>query len=88
MKVIAYLLLFIPFFTIAQENKNSLLWQITNPNTNKTSYLYGTMHISGRLAFHLGEEFFSAITEVDAIALESNPIIWLDEIFNSKFEKI
>ena len=85
MKVIAYLLLFIPFFSVAQDSKNSLLWKITNPNTQKTSYLYGTMHISGRLAFHLGEEFFDAITEVDAIALESNPIIWLDEIFNSKF---
>ena len=43
------------------------------------------MHISGRLAFHLGEEFFEAITDADAIALESNPIIWLDEIFNSPY---
>ena len=85
MKQLTYLLLFLPLFSVGQENRNSLLWKITHPNTQKTSYLYGTMHISGRLAFHLGEEFFDAITEVDAIALESNPIIWLDEIFNSEF---
>ncbi len=83
--IITCLLIFISLLGITQENENSLLWKITNPNTQKTSYLYGTMHISGRLAFHLGEEFFDAITEVDAIALESNPIIWLDEIFNSKY---
>ncbi len=69
----------------SQNQQNSLLWKITNPNTQKTSYLYGTMHISGRLAFHLGEEFFDAIESTDAVALESNPIIWLDEIFASPY---
>lgn len=71
--------------TFAQDNQKSLLWKISHKNTEKTSYLYGTMHISGRLAFHLGEEFFEAIEEVDAVALESNPIIWLDEIINSPY---
>ncbi len=83
MKYFLIVFIIIPFFTFAQSNKKSLLWKITSPDSEKTSYLYGTMHISGRLAFHLGEEFFEAIKEVDAIALESNPIIWLDEIFNS-----
>ena len=84
MKIIALFIALIPIVLFGQQNQKSLLWKITNPTTEKTSYLYGTMHISGRLAFHLGEEFFEAITEVDAIALESNPIIWLDEIFNSE----
>jgi len=69
--------------SIAQTKEKSLLWEIKHPKSNKTSYIYGTMHISGKLAFHLGEEFFEAIESVDAIALESNPIIWLDEILNS-----
>jgi len=73
------------FFYFAQNQQKSLLWKITSPTTNKVSYLYGTMHISGRLAFHLGEEFFDAINSTDAIALESNPIIWLDEIFASPY---
>lgn len=71
--------------SIAQNNQKSLLWKISHKDSEKTSYLYGTMHISGRLAFHLGEEFFDAIEEVDAVALESNPIIWLDEIFASPY---
>ncbi len=78
-------ILFLNGVTNAQDNQKSLLWKITSPNTNKTSYIYGTMHISGRLAFHLGEEFFDAIESTDAIALESNPIIWLDEIFASPY---
>ena len=73
------------FVNIGQTNQKSLLWKISHKDTKKTSYLYGTMHISGRLAFHLGEEFFEAIEEVDAVALESNPIIWLDEIINSPY---
>lgn len=75
----------ITFLNVAQSNQKSLLWKISHKDSEKTSYLYGTMHISGRLAFHLGEEFFKAIEEVDAVALESNPIIWLDEIINSPY---
>lgn len=86
MKYILFSLLTLFTFNLfSQDSQKSLLWEITNPNTQKTSYLYGTMHISGRLAFHLGEEFFDAIEEVDAVALESNPIIWLDEIFASPY---
>ncbi len=43
------------------------------------------MHVSGRIAYHLGDEFFDALENVDAIALESNPIIWLEEILNSEY---
>jgi len=77
--------IFIAFLNFSQTNQKSLLWKISHKDSEKTSYLYGTMHISGRLAFHLGEEFFEAIEEVDAVALESNPIIWLDEIINSPY---
>jgi len=84
-----YLLLIVlsslTYLNFAQTNQKSLLWKISHKDTKKTSYLYGTMHISGRLAFHLGEEFFEAIEEVDAVALESNPIIWLDEIIKSPY---
>lgn len=64
--------------------QKGLLWEISKKGSTKKSYLYGTMHVSGKIAYHLGEEFFTAINQVDAIALESNPIIWLDEIFNSE----
>ncbi len=79
------LILSLHFQIFSQEQKSSLLWEIKHEKSQKTSYLYGTMHISGKLAFHLGEEFFEAIQSTDAVALESNPIIWLDEIFNSPY---
>lgn len=63
----------------------SLLWEISGNGLQKKSYLYGTMHVSGRIAYHLGEEFYQALNSVDAMALESNPIIWLKEINNSRF---
>ncbi len=69
----------------AQEKYKGLLWEISGNGLEEKSYLYGTMHVSGRIAYHLGEEFFKGLNEVDAVALESNPIIWLDEIVESKY---
>lgn len=63
--------------------QKGLLWEVSKPGSSKKTYLYGTMHVSGKIAYHLGEEFFKAINQADAIALESNPIIWLDDIFAS-----
>ncbi len=70
-------------FVFAQKYQ-SLLWEISGNGLKKKSYLYGTMHVSGRIAYHLGEEFYTALNGVDAMALESNPIIWLAEINNSR----
>jgi uncharacterized protein YbaP (TraB family) len=64
--------------------QKGLLWEISKKGSNKKSYVYGTMHVSGKIAYHLGEEFFAALHQTDAVALESNPILWLDEIFNSE----
>lgn len=71
-------------FIQAQERQEGLLWKISGNNLEKPSYIYGNMHVSGKIAFHLGEEFFTAISSADKIALESNPIVWLDEIFDSE----
>ena len=69
--------------TFAQQYQ-SLLWEISGNGLKKKSHLYGTMHVSGRIAYHLGEEFYAALNGADAMALESNPIIWLEEINNSR----
>ena len=46
--------------TFAQEkNYPSLLWEITGEDLEQPSYLYGTMHVSKKVAFHLGDSFFS-----------------------------
>lgn len=54
----------------------SLFWEITGNGLKKPSYLFGTMHVSSKLAFHLSDSFYYAIKNVDAVALELNPDIW------------
>ena len=73
------LLLFLsPFFGLAQEN-NSLLWEISGNGLKETSYLYGTMHVSKRIAFRLDDVFYDALDKSEVIALESDPGTWLEE---------
>ncbi len=55
----------------------SLMWEITGPGLKKPSYLYGSMHVSRRVAFHLGDTFFMALRNVDVVALELNPAEWM-----------
>ncbi len=58
----------------------SLLWEITGNGLSRPSYLFGTMHISNKMVFHLSDSFYYAIKSVDAVALELNPEIWQDEM--------
>lgn len=67
--------------TIAQEQK-SLLWKISGNGLKKDSYLFGTMHVSEKIAFHLDDVFFESIMKSDFVALESDPDLWLDNIFD------
>src|ERR1700754_2093097 len=53
-----------------------LLWEITGNGLKKPSYLFGTMHVSSKLAFHLSDSFYYALKNVDAVALELNPELW------------
>ena len=78
-QLILFALLLLAANTQAQEvePQKSLLWKIEHPNSEKTSYLYGTMHISGRLAYHLGEEFFNALESTDAVALDEGKEIYM-----------
>jgi uncharacterized protein YbaP (TraB family) len=64
---------------LAQNKYPSLLWEISGKNLEKPSYLYGTMHVSSKLAFHLTDDFFESIENVDIVALESDPRFWLKE---------
>ncbi|MCC6600789.1 MAG: TraB/GumN family protein, partial [Crocinitomicaceae bacterium] len=43
----------------------------------------GTMHVSQKMAFNLGKQFFQAIESSDVVALELEPEIWLCELMNS-----
>jgi len=63
----------------------SLLWEISGNGLTKNSYLYGTMHVSNKVAFHLSDSFFMAINSVDKVALESDPSFWIEEMFSDKY---
>ncbi|WP_240938666.1 TraB/GumN family protein [Arenibacter sp. 6A1] len=62
----------------AQEEK-SLLWEISGNGLEKTSYLYGTMHVSSKIAFRLDDIFYEALANSELIALESDPGTWLED---------
>lgn len=67
---------------------NSLFWEITGNGMKKPSYLYGTMHVSNKVAFHLSDSFFIALKNVDEVALETNPEQWLEELYGKPKNKV
>lgn len=69
----------------AQKNYQSLLWQISGKGLRKPSYLYGTMHVSDKIAFNLGDSFFTGIKSVDHVALEFNPSVVVEEMISSNY---
>lgn len=82
---ILYSLLFslLPFISFAQE-QNSLLWEISGNDLKESSYLYGTMHVSKKIAFRLDDVFYEALDKSKVVALESDPSTWLDDEDNMR----
>ncbi|MBU6325825.1 MAG: TraB/GumN family protein, partial [Bacteroidetes bacterium] len=58
----------------------SLLWEISGNGAKKKSYLYGTMHVSRKLAFRLSDTFFMGLKGADVVALESDPGTWINRL--------
>ncbi|MEO8772382.1 MAG: TraB/GumN family protein [Ferruginibacter sp.] len=81
---ITLVLLFFISIVSAQQTKTekypSLLWEITGNGLAKPSYLFGTMHVSNKMVFHLSDSFYNAIKKTDAVALELNPDLWQDQM--------
>ena len=75
---LGFLFLMISQGFFAQE-ENSLLWEISGNNLKKSSYLYGTMHVSQKIAFRLDDVFYEALDKSEIVALESDPDTWLDD---------
>jgi len=65
----------------------SLLWEITGNGLTKPSYLFGTMHVSSKMVFHLSDSFYLAIKSADAVALELNPDLWQGQMVNLNKQK-
>ncbi len=65
---------------LAQKKYPTLLWKISGNGLKKTSYLYGTMHVSSKAAYHLSDQFYESIKEVEVVGLESDPSKWIEEM--------
>ena len=78
--VLAIVLVLAGSFSYGQKNiankYPSLFWEITGNGLKKPSYLFGTMHVSNKMVFHLSDSFYYAMKSVDAVALELNPDVW------------
>lgn len=88
MKILLPILLLISsvFSLNAQSKKyQGLLWEISGNGLSKPSYLYGTMHVSKKVAFHLTDTFFVAIKNADVVALETNPGKWMDNMIETNY---
>ena len=87
--ILVVLLVFVSLTNQAQapglsQKYPSLLWEITGNGMKKPSYLFGTMHVSSKLAFHLADSFYLGIRSADMVALETNPESWQEDM--SKYE--
>lgn len=60
----------------------SVFWEISGNGLKKPSYLFGTMHVSMKLAFNLSDSFYTAMQSVDMVALELNPQHWQAEMMD------
>jgi len=72
-------------FDVNAQEQSSLLWEISGNGLKKKSYLYGTMHVSNKIAFHLGDTFFMALDKSELVCLESDPGKWIEEMYSSDF---
>jgi uncharacterized protein YbaP (TraB family) len=66
--------------TVKPDKYPSLLWEISGNGMKKTSYLFGTMHVSSKLAFNLSDSFYLGIRNADVVALETNPESWQEDM--------
>ena len=80
-----FILLLLPFLVQGQPKSKtkrypSLLWEISGNGLARPSYLFGTMHVSSKLAFHLADSFYLGIRNADVVALETNPESWQEDM--------
>lgn len=82
--MIALMILATQFSGIGQkatpQKYQSLLWEITGNGLTKPSYLYGTMHVSNKVAFRLNDTVFNAIKSVDMMASELDFSVWMSNL--------
>jgi uncharacterized protein YbaP (TraB family) len=59
----------------------ALLWEITGHGLKTPSYLFGTMHVSSKMVFHLSDSFYLDLRKSDVVALELDPQLWQEQLY-------
>ncbi|MEC4003253.1 TraB/GumN family protein [Flavobacterium sp. SUN052] len=63
---------------IFAQKEKTLFWEISGNGLAKNSYLYGTMHVSDKVSYHLSDAFFKNLLNADIVSNESDPETWDD----------
>ena len=71
--VLAFAAVFFANFLFAQQLPATLLWRISGNGLQKSSYLYGTMHLTDDRIFNIGDSMYTAIEKSEGFAIEINP---------------
>lgn len=59
------------FLAFSQEKiTNTLLWRISGKHLTRPSYLFGTMHLTDKRVFQLGDSLYKAIEQTEGFAAE------------------
>src|SRR5215208_3609980 len=69
---------------VPTKNYPSLLWEISGNGMSRPSYLFGTMHVSSKMVFHLSDSFYLGIKNADVVALETDMGSWQEDF--SRYE--
>jgi uncharacterized protein YbaP (TraB family) len=84
-RLLLLLTILISTLSHAQNTYQGLLWKISGNGLEKPSFLYGTMHVSNKVAFHLSDSFYKAIESVDVVSLEINPETWMETMTSNNY---
>lgn len=75
-------------FAQSARKYQGLLWEISGNHLSKPSYLFGTMHVSNKLAFNLSDSFYHCIRAVDVVSLETDPQRLQEDFSKSKMLRL
>jgi len=70
--ILTITILFSGLLTFGQDTKlaNTLLWRISGNGLARPSYLYGTMHLTDKRVFQLGDSVYKALEQTEGFAAE------------------
>lgn len=59
--------------SFSQQLPSTLLWRISGNGLQKSSYLFGTLHLTDERVFNLGDSLYRSIEQSDGFAIEIDP---------------